>query len=121
MIVHVSGDGCERVASADLLTHVLGIPRAQQTSAHAQRLAHAMEHVGWSRNPGGRVTIDGVPVRGYIRSKHKAATVKKVPFEVARQLCDAALGIKEPPPHPIPTGLARMSAPSRSAPRVWDW
>jgi predicted P-loop ATPase len=66
-LVHKSGDGYERVASADVLTRVLDIPKAQQTSAHAQRLALAMERVGWSRNPGGRVTIDGKPVRGYIR------------------------------------------------------
>jgi predicted P-loop ATPase len=66
-VAHRAGDGFERVASADILLHVLQIPRAQQTSANAQRLAHAMEHVGWTRNPGGRVTINGTPVRGYIR------------------------------------------------------
>ena len=66
-LVHKSGDGFERVSSADVLYVVLDIPKAQQTSAHAQRLALAMERVGWSRNPGGRVTIDGKPVRGYIR------------------------------------------------------
>ncbi len=66
-IIHRAGDGYERVASADVLEHVLKIPRAQQTSAHAQRLAHAMEHVAWNRNPSGRVTINRVPVRGYIR------------------------------------------------------
>jgi len=66
-IIHTSGNGYERVASADVLTYVLQIQKGQQTSAHAQRLAHAMEHVGWSRNPGGRVTINGAPVRGYIR------------------------------------------------------
>ena len=49
-IVHRSGDGFERVASADVLEHVLGIPRGQQTSAHGQRLAKAMEHAGWGRN-----------------------------------------------------------------------
>jgi predicted P-loop ATPase len=66
-IIHKSGDGFERVASADILTHVLQIPKAQQTSAHSQRLAHAIKRVGWDRNRSGRVTINGVPVRGYIR------------------------------------------------------
>ena len=66
-IIHRSGDGYERVASADVLTKVLEIPSGQQTSAHAQRLAGAMKHAGWDRNPTGRVTIDGKPVRGYIR------------------------------------------------------
>jgi predicted P-loop ATPase len=66
-VIHRSTGGFEFVASADLLEHVLGIPKAQQTSNHGQRLARAMEHAGWSRNPGGRVTINGVPVRGYKR------------------------------------------------------
>ena len=66
-IVHKSGDGYERVASADLLTYVLQIPKAQQTPAHGQRLARVMKHVRWIRNPAGRVTIGGVPVRGYLR------------------------------------------------------
>ena len=67
-IIHKSGDGFERVASADVLTHVLKIPQAQQTSAHGQRLALAMKHAGWNRNPSGRVSINGrKPVRGYIR------------------------------------------------------
>ena len=45
-IIHKSGDGYERVASADVLTYVLDTPKAQQTSAHGQRLAHAMKHIG---------------------------------------------------------------------------
>lgn len=85
--IHNSGDGYERVASADLLEHVLQIPRAHQTSAHGQRLAHAMQHLGWERNPGGRVTIKGVPVRGYIRRQRENATVKQIP-------CNAAPGIE---------------------------
>ena len=72
-IVHKSGDGYQRVASADVLTYVLQIPKAQQASSHAQRLAHAMEHVGWRRNRGGRVTINGTPARGYIRPAHGPA------------------------------------------------
>src|SRR5262249_15346304 len=66
-IVHTSGDGYERVASADLLTYVLNVPKAQQAPIHGQRLAHAMERLGWIRNPSGRVTINDVPVRGYLR------------------------------------------------------
>jgi predicted P-loop ATPase len=87
-IIHTSGDGYDRVASADVLTYVLQVPKGQQTSAHAQRLAHAMEHLGWDRNRGGRVTINGVPVRGYIRRQDKAATVKQAPR-------DAALGTEK--------------------------
>jgi predicted P-loop ATPase len=66
-IVHRAGDGCERVASADVLEYVLKIPRAYQSSAHGQRLARAMERAGWKRNSGGRVTINGKPERGYLR------------------------------------------------------
>jgi predicted P-loop ATPase len=73
-LIHRSGDGYERVASADVLTRVLDIPKAQQTSAHGQRLANAMKHAGWDRNPGGRVTIDGNPMRGYIRRATTAAS-----------------------------------------------
>lgn len=69
-IIHRAGDGYERVASADVLSQALQIPTAQQTSAHGQRLAKAMEHAGWGRNPGGRVTINGVAVRGYLRPSY---------------------------------------------------
>jgi hypothetical protein len=67
-IIHKSGDGYERVASADVLLHVLRIPAAQQNSSHGQRLAHAMPHVGWKRNKSGLVTINERSARGYIRS-----------------------------------------------------
>jgi predicted P-loop ATPase len=66
-IVHRSGDGHERIASVDLLTYVLDIPKAQQNPAHGQRLANAMERLGWNRNPTGKVRINDVSVRGYIR------------------------------------------------------
>jgi predicted P-loop ATPase len=72
-IIHTSADGYERVASADVLTHALQIPKAQQTSAHGQRLALAMEHVGWKRNKSGNVSVGGSPVRGYIRSTFAGA------------------------------------------------
>jgi len=67
-IVHRSNDGSERVASADLLTYVLNVQKAQQSSFHSQRLAHAMKRLGWTRNPSGQVTINGVSVRRYIRN-----------------------------------------------------
>jgi hypothetical protein len=68
-IVHTSGDGQQRVSSADVLTFALHIPPGQQTSAHAQRLAYAMALAGWTRNPTGRVSINGTPVRGYLRRR----------------------------------------------------
>jgi predicted P-loop ATPase len=67
-IIHKSGDGYERVASADVLLYVLKIPAAQQNSAHGQRLGHAMANVGWKRNKSCVVTINGRSVRGYLRS-----------------------------------------------------
>jgi predicted P-loop ATPase len=70
-IIHRSTDGYERVASADLLTYVLNVPKAQQSSFHSQRLAHAMKFLGWTRNPSGRVTINDTPVRGYIRKENE--------------------------------------------------
>jgi predicted P-loop ATPase len=88
-IIHNTGDGFERVASADVLTHVLRIPKAQQNSAHGQRLARAMEHVGWNRNQGGRVTINGVPVRGYIRSLYPSLGQNKI--AMANQVVRAKL------------------------------
>jgi predicted P-loop ATPase len=87
-IIHNSGDGFERVASADVLTHVLKIPKAQQNSAHAQRLAHAMGHVGWSRHRSGRVTINGVPTRGYIRSIHRPSSHHQLSGKVTGRLAE---------------------------------
>jgi hypothetical protein len=76
----------------------LSIPKAQQTSAHAQRLARAMERAGWLRNPAGRVTIDGKPVRGYIRPvngssvSRNAPTSNHSPLAVAKDA--SALGVE---------------------------
>jgi predicted P-loop ATPase len=95
-IVHKLGDGFERVFSSDLLAHVLQIPRAQQTSQHSQRLAHAMKHVGWGRSENGRITIGGVTLRGYVR---------RVPFNYAQRTVHSAMGIKDPPPSPVHTGI----------------
>ena len=66
-VIHRAGDGSERVASADVLLHVLRISAAQQNSGHGQRLAQAMARVGWNRNKSGLVTINGRSVRGYVR------------------------------------------------------
>jgi predicted P-loop ATPase len=65
--IHNNGDGYECAASAELLEHVLTIPRWQQNSSHTRRLALSMKHIGWMTNRSGRVTIDGKQVRGYIR------------------------------------------------------
>jgi predicted P-loop ATPase len=66
-VIHTAGDGYERVASAEVLESVLGIPRAQQISAHGQRLSLAMKRAGWERNDSGLVMIDGRNTRGYVR------------------------------------------------------
>jgi len=95
-IVYRLGDGFERVFSADVLRCILDIPTAQQTSQHSQRLAHAMQHAGWGRSQSGRITVGGVTLRGYIR---------RVPFSVAQRLVHAAMGIKDPPPLPVRTGI----------------
>lgn len=69
-IVYRSDEGLgvtlEQVASADLLTYVLGIPVGQQRRDHTMQLATTMRHLGWER-PAGKVTINGRPVRGYQR------------------------------------------------------
>jgi predicted P-loop ATPase len=66
-VIRTSGDGYERVASADVLKLMLDIPYAQQISTHGQRLAQAMQRIGWERTPSGRVQINGRAVRGYRR------------------------------------------------------
>jgi predicted P-loop ATPase len=95
-VVHRLGDGFERVFSADVLTHVLDIPTAHQTSQHSQRLAKAMKHTGWGRSENGRITIRGVTLRGYIRA---------TPFHVAQQFAHSAMGINDPPPQAVSTGF----------------
>jgi putative DNA primase/helicase len=59
----------ERVVTSDLLTLVLKVPPANQTSAQGHRLALIMERLGWQRKPGGTLRIDGSSVRGYFREK----------------------------------------------------
>lgn len=63
----------ELVASATVLTHVLGVAAAQQTSAHGKRLAQAMSRLGWQRD---LVTINKVVVRGYWRARVDAPIVE---------------------------------------------
>jgi Virulence-associated protein E len=64
-IIHRTVGGIEFAASSDLLTHVLEIPIAQQTSAHGQRLALSMIRAGWARK---RVMIMGNQARGFGRA-----------------------------------------------------
>jgi predicted P-loop ATPase len=65
-IIHNIGDQ-ERVASEAILTHVLEVPIARQTTSDAMRLANAMKAQGWQRTSNGKVTINGKQVRGYFR------------------------------------------------------
>ena len=65
-ITRLSGDQ-ERVASSDLLTYVLEVPIARQTTPHTMRLANVMKVLGWQRTSNGKVTINGQQVRGYFR------------------------------------------------------
>ena len=95
-VVHRLGDGMERVFSVDLLTNVLQIPKPQQTSQHMQRLAQAMKHLGWGRSENGRITIGGVTLRGYVRA---------IPFSVAQRFAHSEMGIEEPSPQPVSTGI----------------
>ena len=64
---NVTGRSQERVAGADLLTHVLKVPIGQQTRQHTMRLADVMKTLGWERASSGKVTIEGEQVRGYFR------------------------------------------------------
>jgi predicted P-loop ATPase len=63
-------DGGSRVASLDLLTHVLGIPLGQQTTVHSMRLSVVMKRLGWQRD-GNKISIRGKQVRGFSKPKPK--------------------------------------------------
>jgi predicted P-loop ATPase len=65
-VIHVV-DGQERVATADILDHVLQIPPAQQHNGHAMRLKNVMKQLGWERDGDNKITIGGKQVRGYYR------------------------------------------------------
>jgi predicted P-loop ATPase len=63
-------DGGSRVASLDLLTHVLGIPLGQQTTVHSMRLSVVMKRLGWQRDTN-KISIRGKQVRGFSKPKPK--------------------------------------------------
>jgi predicted P-loop ATPase len=65
-IIHIE-DGQERVASETILTHVLEIEKGQQGQQHTMRLSNVMQRLGWQRNDGNKITINGKRVRGYFR------------------------------------------------------
>jgi hypothetical protein len=58
----------ERVSSRDLLSYVLDIPTAYQTSAHTMRLSATMKRLGWERNEN-KITIGNQQVRGFFRHR----------------------------------------------------
>lgn len=63
-------DERQQVASADLLTHVLRIPVAQQETRHSMRLAVVMKRVGWERDRK-KITVGAKQVRGFFRPEDK--------------------------------------------------
>jgi predicted P-loop ATPase len=62
----VTGKKKEKVASTDLLQHLLNVPIAQQKTEHSMRLSNVMKRAGWTRDAN-KVTINGKQVRGYWR------------------------------------------------------
>ena len=56
----------ERVASQDLLTHVLGVPLGHQDGRHWRRLKSIMTRNGWQYQEK-TIRIGGKPTRGYRR------------------------------------------------------
>jgi predicted P-loop ATPase len=64
-IVHRT-EGQERVASKDLLTHVLQVPPNQQIGAHWDRIKTIMTRNGWEYAPA-TIRIGGTATRGYRR------------------------------------------------------
>jgi predicted P-loop ATPase len=61
-------DQRQQVASADLLTHVLRIPIAQQETRHSMRLAVVMKRLGWERaGDRKKITVGDKQVRGFFR------------------------------------------------------
>jgi hypothetical protein len=61
-------EGQERVASADVLTYVLGIAVGHQNRGHTMRLSDVMKQLGWQRDEdGNKITVNGKQTRGYFR------------------------------------------------------
>jgi predicted P-loop ATPase len=78
-VIHHEHDGTERVASKDLLEHVLKVPAARQTTADSMRLADAMRALGWQRSSNGKVAIGGRRVAGFWRVESGAQTTIPIP------------------------------------------
>ena len=78
-IINCVGDQ-ERVATSEILAHVLNVPIAQQTTAHTMRLANVMKVLGWQRASNGKVSINGHQMRGYFRWVDQPADGKVPPF-----------------------------------------
>jgi hypothetical protein len=73
-IVHYVDDE-ERVSSRDLLSYVLEIPTAYQTTAHTMRLSITMKRLGWERTEN-KITIGKEQVRGFFRQRPKMPELK---------------------------------------------
>jgi predicted P-loop ATPase len=65
-------DGEERVSSRDLLTYVLEVPTAYQTTAHTMQLSATMKRLGWERTEN-KITIEKEQVRGFFRKQQLPA------------------------------------------------
>jgi hypothetical protein len=77
-IIHAVDGQEERVASADILTHVLRVPIDRQTTSHNIRIAQIMKRLGWERTSNGKVNIFGRgQVRGYFRRGDGALPLPK--------------------------------------------
>ena len=129
-IIHKSGDGWERVASADVLLHVLKIPAAQQNSGLSKRLSLVMANIGWGRNASGLVTINGRPARGYLRRDSslrtgplKDHTDVTLPDDVGSEAA-ALQGEKASPPigsADVPPKDKTKKRPARGCMKPKDW
>jgi predicted P-loop ATPase len=72
-------DGEERVSSRDLLTYVLEIPPAYQTTTHTMQLSTTMKRLGWDRTEN-KITVEKEQVRGYFRQQTQLPSeYRKVP------------------------------------------
>jgi predicted P-loop ATPase len=68
-IIHREFDR-EFVSSADVLTHMLGIPIGQQNTSHTMRVATVLKRLGWEKT---KFYIGVHQVRGYVRQVDKPA------------------------------------------------
>jgi predicted P-loop ATPase len=65
-VIYSDGEQHERVTSAFILTHVLGIPSAQLTADHGKRLGVVMRKQGWTGPQ--QMKLGGRNARGYERA-----------------------------------------------------